>query len=711
MNMTRMILNSIYALSFWLVLALVNSSAFAAGLLTPADGSLPPLAIRDHAVSVIIEDGYAITTVEQVFHNPHGQDLEARYSFPVPEHGAVAEFTLWIDGKPVSGEVLEKQVAKKIHEEEKAAGRETGLTEKDSYKTFEIRVWPVRAGQNTRIRMVYLQPAHIDTGIGRYVYPLEEGGTDEQKLAFWTRNDKVTGTFSFDLKIKSAYPVDAVRVPAQASAVISQQSAGEWQVHIGGQGGQPRAGHMDGGAVGILRPAPVTAGQPEQAAVPALNPPAGSDAHAIDKDVVVYWRHKAGLPGSIDLVTHKPESDARGTFMLVVTPGDDLKPITRGRDWIFVLDVSGSMQGKYSTLADGVNRALGKMRPEDRFRIVLFNDRASELTPAYVNASPENVRHYSDAVSNVSPGNGTNLYAGLRRGIDSLEADRTSAIVLVTDGVANVGETHQRKFIELIRKKDVRLFTFIMGNSSNRPMLEALTKASHGFAINVSNSDDIVGQILSATSKVSHEALHGVRIRIEGIRTADITPAQIGSLYRGQQLVLFGHYWGDGPADVHLTGKVSGTPVSYQTRFSFPLVSRENPELERLWAYARIDALTEEINNFGEKPDIRQAVTDLGVEYGLVTDYTSMLVVRDEVFAQRGIERRNQQRLAIEQAAQKQRAARPAASRRVDTGQPMYGGRARASHGGGSLDPVMLILLALLLLVSLRTGTSLAERK
>ena len=98
----------------------------AAGLLQPSDGNLPALEIKDHQVDVVIEDGYAITRVEQVFHNPHGQDMEARYSFPIPQHGSVAEFSLWIDGKPVTGEVLERQQARQVYEEEKAAGRDVG---------------------------------------------------------------------------------------------------------------------------------------------------------------------------------------------------------------------------------------------------------------------------------------------------------------------------------------------------------------------------------------------------------------------------------------------------------------------------------------------------------------------------------------------------------------------------------------------------------
>ena len=665
----------------------------AAGLLTPSDGSLPALEIRDHQVEVVIEDGYAITTVEQVFINSHDRDLEARYSFPVPVHGSVVELTVWIDGKPVTGEVLEREQARQLYEKEKAAGRDAGITEKDSYKTFETRVSPVRAKQDTRVRLVYLQPAEVDTGIGRYVYPLEEGGVDEEKLAFWTANEQVTGQFSFDLRIKSAWPVEAVRLPNQPQAIIQPQGDGEWQVNLGNR--VPVAGSMPAQE----NPEGLQSGS-------QVSPGANTAVFTLDEDLVVYWRHQAGLPGSVDLVAHKPAGNDRGTFMMVVTPGEDLKPIQEGKDWVFVVDISGSMQGKYATLADGVQRALQKMRPGDRFRIVLFNDGSRELTPGFVSATPETVTHYSQALAGISPGNSTNLYAGLHQGIQSLEADRTSALVLVTDGVANVGETRQRRFIELIKKKDVRLFTFVLGNSANRPLLEALTRASGGFAVNISNSDDIVGQLLAATSKVTHEALHGVKIRIKGIKTADLTPGQVGSLYRGQQLVVFGHYWGDGMADVRLTGRISGEDKIYQTRFAFPAVATDNPEIERLWAYARVEEALQEIDDFGEDADLKQAIVDLGVEYGLVTDYTAMVVVRDEVFDAHGIKRSNQVRLGIEAAARKQRTLRPAVSRRVDSQQPMYSS-SRASHSGsGALDAwTLLLLLPLVWLRLLRRQT------
>jgi Ca-activated chloride channel family protein len=657
-----------------LLLIMGVGSLQAAGLLKAVNGSQIVLDIRSHKVVVVIEDGYAITTVDQVFFNSSIEDIEAIYSFPVPEKAAVSELTLWIDGKAIHGEVLAKQRAKKIYQQEKAAGRDAALTEQDGYKTFDTRVSSVRAGQETRIRLVYIQPAHIDTGIGRYVYPLEEGGVDDLKTAFWTAKTAVEENFSFDLQIRSAYPVAAVRVPDQSSAQINQIDDQHWRVLLSNQ-----QNNLD------------------QEQLEQVTTNSESPGFNLDKDLVVYWRHKTGLPGSIDLITQK-QAGQRGTFMMVLTPGDDLQQITEGRDWTFVLDISGSMRSKYATLAEGIKRALNKLNSNDRFQIILFNDDVTDLTKGYVAATPEQVLTYSDKLANINTNKGTNLYAGLLRGLNSLDVDRTSAIVLVTDGVANVGETAQRKFIDLVAQKDVRLFTMVMGNSANRPLLNALTQHSNGFATNISNSDDIVGQLISATSKVTHQAMYDVEVKIKGIKTADIQPQLIGSLYRGQQLVLFGHYWGSGTAKVSLSGKISGQKKQYQSQFDFPAVADSNPELERLWAFATIESQMQEIEDFGEDADLKQSVTELGVEYGLVTEYTSMLVVGDQVFQEQGIKRLNRGRINKEQQARQHRSANPVVNRRVDHKQPMFK-KSRSSYGGGGFDGFQVILIALLLLI------------
>ncbi len=668
----------------------VTGTASAAGLMTPK-GQSSSLAIRDHVVKVTVEDGYVVTEVDQVFINSAANDIEAIYSFPVPSHAAVAEFTYWIDGNPVVGEVLKKQEARDLYESEKAAGRETALAEKDEYRTFDISVYPVKANSDVRVRLVYLQSASTDTGIGRYVYPLEEGGVDEERLAFWDANTVVTGKFRFDFELKSSYPVDAIRLPGQSNAALTQLDAGHWTVGLHSAGSSTASADFE---------SQVSALEAGESVPPAATT---SGVASLDEDIVVYWRHAPDLPGSVDLVTHKPDPSGRGTFMLTFTPGDDLPVIESGRDWVFVLDVSGSMQGKFATLANGVQQALGKLNPNDRFRIFTFNDGSRELTGGFIDASQANVNHYAQQVGQLRSSGGTNLYAGLRAGIDALDSDRTSGIALVTDGVANVGVTEKKDFLKMMTEHDVRLFTFIMGNSANRPLLEAMTEVSNGFAMETSNSDDIAGQLMLATAKIRHAALHDIELDISGVKVADLTPEQIGSLYHGEQLQVLGHYWGSREAKIRLTGKVAGKAVEYKTTIDMPEQSDLNPELERIWAYAAIENLQAKMDYFGADQDTEDAITDLATEYGLVTDYTSMIVVREEVFAAQGIKRSNRDRVATEHAAQQKRATQAPQNRRVDQQQPMYTKKRPTTGGGGSGGgaaglPLILALSGLLIL-------------
>lgn len=660
----------------------------AAGLMTPVNSGLPQLQIKQHHVNVVIENGYAITSVEQVFFNPNDQELEAIYAFPVPEKAAVGEFTYWIDGTPITGEVMEKKQARDLYESEKSQGRETALVEQDAHRSFENYVYPVRAQQDVKIRLVYIQPVHTDSGIGRYVYPLEEGGVDQEKLAFWSYNTAVTEAFSFNVTLRSSYPIDGIRLPHHPQATPTSNDPQQWQVSLSNS----------------------TAAIEEGVSAPS------QIVQTLDKDIVLYWRHQQGLPGSVDMVTHKEPGKERGTFMLTITPADDLTQISRGRDWVFVLDLSGSMQGKYHSMIEGVNRGLQKLNAEDRFRVILFNDNAREVTPGYLLATAENVKKFIQQLEATQPNGGTNLYAGLKKGIDDLDADRASALILVTDGEANVGITEKKAFLTLLEQKDVRLFTFVMGNSANRPLLDGMTKISNGFAISVSNSDDIIGQLLLATDKLTHEAFHDIDVNITGVKVKDMTPARIGSLYHGQQLIIFGHYWGKGIAEVDITGKISGQPKTYKTRFEFPETSTNNPEIERLWAYASIEALQQKMDYLGADADTRDAVIGIATEYGLVTDYTSMVVVREEIFNQLNINRTNDARVNKEQQARTNRANAPTQNNRQDAQDPAFTGqraypKSGNSGGGGSANTWLLGLLSILLIqTSFRRRAYIASR-
>jgi len=646
------------------------SFASAAGTLTPLGTPGAPIQIRSHQVNVTLNNGFAQTEVLQTFFNPNAQNLEAIYAFPVPKSASLSEVTIANGEKVLQGEVLPQAEAKQIYEEEKAAGNEAGLAVKNSYLTYEFKVTPVRANAEVSLRFVYYQALEIDAGVGRYVYPLTEGGTDEGAKNFWTANSKVEGSFAVNLEVKSAWPVADVRVPGFESAAVAQRLGD---------------GHFK-----------VTLDRP---------------GATLDRDFVFYYRLADTLPGRIEVIPYRASKDKPGTFMMVVTPGIDLKPLTGGADYSYVLDVSGSMQGKLHSLTEGVTQALGVMSPHDRFRVITFNNNAREILP-WTAATPENTQRAIGLVKALATSGGTNLYDGVSLALKNLEADRATSVVLVTDGVANQGVVRPADFHQLLQRADVRLFGFLLGNSANWPLMRTLADASGGFYAGVSNDDDISGQILLAKGKVTHEALHHATFKFGGgIRIFDTTGDTPQKIYRGQQLVIFGRYEGAGQATVTLNAKLTGEDKTYTTVVDLPELETENPEIERLWALALIEQIEmNEAAGFLPAAESRDAIQHLGVAYQLVTDHTAMVVLDDATHARRGIARHNQQRVAIERTAQSVRTAQPARVARVDSTQPAFPSPAphvsRPSSGGGALggDLVFMVGMGALIIAGLAFG-------
>ena len=210
---------------------------------------------------------------------------------------------------------------------------------------------------------------------------------------------------------------------------------------------------------------------------------------------------------------------------------------------------------------------------------------------------------------------------------------------------------------------------------------------------------------------MTHQALHGLKIELNPVaggetggdlRIADLRRDQVKTLYRGEQLVLFGHYWGSGEAKLALTGEISGQPVRFETQFSFPETAELNPEIERLWGFAEIERSLEQLALFGPDADMKQSVVDTSLEYGILSPYTSMVVLREERFQALGIKRANRDRLVQEEAALQKRQQQAVVSRRVDQAQPMFS-KPRPSQGGssGDIGLIGLYLAVTLLLIGL----------
>ena len=648
----------------------------------PAVAELPvpgELHLRSCDIDVVINNGFATTTIEQVLDNPTDHALEAVWSFPLPEEASLSELSLWIGETRVIGEVVEKSEARRIYQAEKDAGESSALAEQNGYVDYQVSVSRVPAHGEARVRVVYFQPLDIDQGVGRYLLPLQDGNTQDEGMnaSFWTMEKSVSEAMTIDVTLKTAFPVNGLFSPSHSDLRVAQAEGQDWSASWTGTG-------------------PV-----------------------LERDFVLLYRLAENVPARVELLTSRYADQGEGTFMAIITPGDDLEPITYGTDWMFVLDVSGSMEGdKLRVLKKGVIQAIGQLRPEDRFQVIQFSNSHAELTKGWFQAGSLGGQAAVRAVGNLNAGGGTNIFGALDSAYSKLDADRPSAIILVSDGVANTGPSEYRDFIEMAKSHDGRLFTFVMGNGANERLLGDLASLSGGFAKSVSVQDEVGAHLMLARDRMSHEALHGVNVELDGATV--MHPRRLPSLYLGQQLVVFGRYDKTGPSELRVSARISGELRTWTVPVVLPELDEANPELERLYALSAIaDLERARWLDGASEGETRDAIVDMAVAYSLVTDHTAMVVVQEHRKSAYGLGSSNAERRARESQAATSRAQHGNVVQVQAGVQPLGGGNAahapsrakRSGHpgfsGAGAFGPLELLgVLALLALAFLRKRTA-----
>ncbi|HEV3342896.1 MAG TPA: VIT domain-containing protein [Pirellulales bacterium] len=618
----------------------LTPTANAAGLLTPVGGQ-QSLAIESQKVDVRINNGVAVTTVTQIFRNSAAQPLEALYTFPVPREASVSNFSMWINGKEVIGEVLERQQARQIYQQvTRVERKDPGLLEQVDHKTFEMRVFPVPARGTQQVQITYYQPVDYDSGFGTYVYPLE---MDEAA-------SRLSGELSLMVDVKSEIPLKRTWSPSHGDALVTAEMGP----------GRYRAGI-------------------EQA------------QGNLDRDFVLVYeleRERMGL----NLVTSRAAGDD-GYFLLLVTPGAAYDEPRKQVNVTYVLDVSGSMNtaGKLDVARQAALEGIKAMREGDTFNVIAFNIAPTSLAPQPLAVNDENRQRALDFLQSLEGRGGTDIVPALEQAMTMQVPQARNAVLLLSDGQATDVNEHSA-FLAAVRRSSAgtRIFSFGIGNEINRPLLDRLAVETGGLADYLSGQDEIQRKIGLMQKKLASPVAEKLRLTIDGVEISDVCPQQVPNLYRGQQLALFGRYRGAGEAKLTLTGDILGKRETLTAKLDFPQTDADNPEIERMWAWRKVDGLLSQVREQGETAALKQQVVSLGTKYSIVTPYTAFLVLENEAAYQRfGIERRNLERVDNERsAAERQRTAGPAASTARDVTWSGSGGG--GSSGGGAVEWLFL---------------------
>lgn len=571
--------------------------ASAAGLLVADGGFGGVLEIKEQDVRVTINNSIAVTQIDQVFVNTENRQVEALYTFPVPREASVSNFSMWIAGKEMIGEVVEKERAREIYNSYKRQRRDPGLLEQVDFKQFEMRIFPIPAGAEQRIRIEYYQQLNVDHDWATYVYPL---ATDVRGQQIDTR---VQGRFSMNVDIKSEVPIKELRSESHEDDFVVVQ-------------------HQENYAQAAME---LTEGD-------------------LSRDIVMAVQTKRPRTG-LDVVTSHPKGE-QGYFMMTLTPGDDLSDTMEPMDYVFLLDISGSMarDEKLSISRQSVVAFIDSLGPEDRFDCLAFNLAPTPLFSSLQSADKVNLDKARTFFEAQRARGGTVLQPALSAAYDYRDSDRPLNVVLLSDGMTEVGE--QEELMRLIesRPAGVRVFCIGVGNDVNRPLLQQMANQAGGLAAFVSTEDSFGRQAHLMRQKLIRPAIEDVVVEFDGGKIQDVEPVQLGDLFYGTPLRLFGRYADGGSVNVTLHGQVQGGPWKQTVALPLPKDDQGNSEIERMWASKRVARLLGE-ERAGKRSNHSEIVR-LCEGYSIVSPYASMLVLENNAEYKRWkIEQRNATRI------------------------------------------------------------------
>jgi len=541
---------------------------------------VPPLSVKYHHVSVEIVNQVARTSVDQVFVNHYGRDIEGTYLFPVPEGASVTDFAMFIGNERVKGEILDSREARRIYEDIVRRMRDPGLLEYIGRNLFRARVFPIPANGEKRVQISYSEVLESDGGLVKYLYPLNTERFSRDPLS----------DVSISARIESRVPIVNVYSPSHKIAVRRDAA------------GRARVSYEDKD----VRP---------------------------DRDFTVYYSLSEDDIG-LSLMTW--EGSDGGYFMLLAAPrfaapGEKVV----NKNLILVLDSSGSMSGaKIRQAKEAARFILRHLDPRDDFTLIDFDDAVSALSRELLPATEANVGRALEFVDRIEDSGATNINDALLEALSRMRGgDRPNYVLFLTDGLPTAGTTDTAGILKNVQKANAlrsRVFVFGVGDDVNTELLDRIASDQRGTSVYIGERENLEAALSSFYQKISSPVLSDIAVDFKGIETSRVYPRVLPDLFKGSQLVLVGRHSGQGPVSVVLTG-ISGGRARRFALDSRGLASGEQFNfLPRLWATRRIGYLLEEIRLRGPNRELEDEVRRLGVKYGIVTPYTSFLVTEKE---------------------------------------------------------------------------------
>jgi Ca-activated chloride channel family protein len=334
-------------------------------------------------------------------------------------------------------------------------------------------------------------------------------------------------------------------------------------------------------------------------------------------------------------MSHRPDPEQPGFFMALISPKTEVKADeVIAKRVTFVIDTSGSMMGDRMKLArDSLKYCVQKMNARDEFNVVRFSTDVESLFGKPQLASEANIKKALEFVSGLEAIGGTAIDEAMVRALKdgANRGDKPHMVMFITDGHPTVGETDEAIISKNAKSANQgsRVFTFGVGDDLNARLLDRMADEGQGVSDFARDGRDFELKIGGFYDKVANPVLSDLALDLSAFGAYDVYPKRLGDLFKGSQLVVMGRYRTPKDGTVVLTGSFNGKKQVFEYRGDATKESTQFDFVPRLWAIRKVGYLLEEIRLRGEKPELKEEIVALGKKYGIVTPYTSYLVVED----------------------------------------------------------------------------------
>lgn len=550
--------------------------------------------LKSTTAEVKIAGVIADVRVTQVYANAGAIPIEAAYVFPGSTRAAVYGLEMTIGERVLVAQVQPREEARRTYEQAKGEGKGTSLLEQQRPNVFQMNVANILPGDTIKVELRYTELLVPTAGEYQFIFPTVVGPRYSNRPATAPSEDQWVQN-PFLQKGQSSPSSLAIQVELVAGMPLQEVRSLSHEV-------TPQ--FRDASRADL-----------------SLTP---NDRSANNRDFILSYRlADSKIESGLLLSTGESEN----FFLLTVQPPKrGSAAAIPARETIFVIDVSGSMNGFPLEVAKTLLRELAaSLRPHDRFNVLLFSGGSTLLSPQSLPASQENLERALHTIDQVRGGGGTELLPALKQALALPHKNgEARSIVVITDGFVDV----ETEAFELIRGNLHRanLFAFGIGSSVNRFLIEGMARAGQGEPFIVTRPDAAAAEARKFRDYISAPVLTHVTVNAAGFAMHDLEPSSVPDVLAERPVVLFGKWKGEAQGTI----TVRGTTGSGEYVQTFPVGSATrvsgSQALAYLWARHRIATLADD-NQLHPSDERVREVTNLGMTYNLLTAYTSFVAV------------------------------------------------------------------------------------